>query len=64
MAGYMSAIVHLRLTHRLTAREVFIYDPFDSLLEGVSKLDPEEKNVIKQMVEGIMLKHQAKQLIN
>jgi len=41
--------------------------PDDSLLlllEGVSKLDPEEKHVIKQMVEGIMLKHQAKQLIN
>ena len=28
MAGYMSAIDHLKLTHRLTAREVFIYDPF------------------------------------
>ena len=41
--------------------------PDDSLLlllEGVSKLDPEEKHVIKQMVEGIMLKHQAKQLIS
>ena len=41
--------------------------PDDSLLlllEGVSKLDPEEKHVIKQMVEGIMLKHQAKKLIN
>jgi len=41
--------------------------PDDSLLlllEGVSKLDPEEKHVIKQMVEGIMLKHQAKQLLN
>ena len=34
------------------------------LLEGVSKLDPDEKHVIKQMVEGIMLKHQAKQLVN
>ncbi len=41
--------------------------PDDSLLlllEGISKLDPDEKHVIKQMVEGIMLKHQAKQLIS
>ena len=30
MAGYMSAIVHLRLSHRLTAREVFIYVPIYS----------------------------------
>lgn len=40
--------------------------PDDSLLlllEGVSRLDPEEKHVIREMVEGIMLKHQAKQLI-
>lgn len=33
------------------------------LLEGVSKLDPDEKHVIKEMIEGILLKHQAKQLI-
>lgn len=32
MAGYMSAIAHLRYTHSLTARKVFIYDPFDFLL--------------------------------
>ncbi len=33
------------------------------LLEGVSKLDPDEKHVIQEMVEGILLKHQAKLLI-
>ena len=30
MAGYISTIAHLRLNHRLTAREVFIYDPSNS----------------------------------
>ena len=41
--------------------------PDDSLLlllEGISKLDADEKHVIKEMVEGILLKHQAKQLIS
>lgn len=33
------------------------------LLEGISKLDAEEKHVIKEMIEGILLKHQAKQLL-
>ena len=35
----------------------------DLLLEGISKLDPEEKHMIKEMIEGVILKHQAKQLI-
>ena len=34
MAGYMYAIVHLRPTHRLTAREVFIYDPIDFAIDS------------------------------
>ena len=33
------------------------------LLEGITKLDDDEKHVIREMVEGILLKHQAKQLI-
>lgn len=33
------------------------------LMEGIAGLDPDEKHVIKQMVEGILLKHQAKRLI-
>lgn len=34
------------------------------LLEGVSHLDPDEKHVIREMVEGILLKHQARRLIS
>ena len=40
--------------------------PDDSLvllLEGISKLDPEEKHVIKEMIEAMLLKHQAKLLL-
>lgn len=40
--------------------------PDDSLLflmEGISMLDPDEKHVVREMVEGILLKHQAKRLI-
>ncbi|MEN9866179.1 MAG: hypothetical protein RL748_1769 [Pseudomonadota bacterium] len=40
--------------------------PDDSLLllmEGIAGLDPDEKHVIKEIVEGILLKHQAKRLI-
>lgn len=38
-------------------------DSLTLLLEGITKLDPDEKHVIREMVEGILLKHQAKQLI-
>ena len=40
--------------------------PDDSLLlllEGIGALDADEKHVIKEIVEGILLKHQAKRLI-
>ena len=33
------------------------------LMEGVSRLDPEEKRVIRELVEGILLKHEAKRLV-
>ena len=33
------------------------------LLEGVSRLGSDEKHVIKEMIEGIILKYQAKQLL-
>ncbi|MGD0962197.1 MAG: helix-turn-helix transcriptional regulator [Methylomonas sp.] len=39
--------------------------PDDSLLllmEGVSRLDTDEKFVIREMVEGILLKHEARRL--
>lgn len=38
-------------------------DSLTLLLEGITRLDPDEKHVIKELVEGILLKHQAKQLI-
>jgi len=38
-------------------------DSLNLLLEGISKLDPDEKKMIKEIIEGILLKHQAKQLI-
>ncbi|CAB1064771.1 hypothetical protein D1BOALGB6SA_9568 [Olavius sp. associated proteobacterium Delta 1] len=37
--------------------------PADDLryhFEAVSKLDPEEKTIIKELIEGILLKHDAK----
>jgi len=33
------------------------------LMEGVSRLDSEEKFVIRELVEGILLKHEAKRLV-
>ena len=38
-------------------------DSLGLLLERISNLDESEKHVIKEMIEGILLKHQAKQLI-
>jgi transcriptional regulator with XRE-family HTH domain len=41
--------------------------PDDSLLllmEGVSRLDSEEKFVIRELVEGILLKHEARRLVH
>ena len=41
--------------------------PDDSLLllmEGVSRLDTDEKFVIREMVEGILLKHEARRLVH
>jgi transcriptional regulator with XRE-family HTH domain len=34
------------------------------LLEGVSQLDPDEKHVIKELIEGILLKHHARRLFS
>ena len=38
-------------------------DSLNLLLEGIAGLDPDEKHVIKEIIEGILLKHQAKRLI-
>ena len=39
-------------------------DSLALLLEGITQLDPDEKHVIKEMVEGILLKHQARRLVS
>ncbi len=33
------------------------------LLEGVNQLDPDEKRVVKEMIEGMIVKHQTKQMV-
>ena len=38
-------------------------ESLNSLLEGISRLDPDEKNLLKELIEGMILKHQAKQII-
>ena len=41
-------------------------NPDDSLmllLEGVNKLDPDEKHVIREIIEGMIVKHQTKQIV-
>ncbi len=30
---------------------------------GVSRLDPDEKYVLKELVEGVLLKHEARRLV-
>jgi hypothetical protein len=34
------------------------------LFEGVSRLDPDEKKLIKELIESVMLKHDAKRYFN
>ncbi len=38
-------------------------DSLALLMEGVSRLDPDEKHVLKELVEGILLKHEARRLV-
>ena len=33
------------------------------LMEGVSRLDSDEKHIIRELVEGILLKHEARRLM-
>jgi transcriptional regulator with XRE-family HTH domain len=33
------------------------------LMEGVARLDPDEKHILRELVEGILLKHEAKRLV-
>lgn len=66
----LDVIKHLALALSVTSDQLIFEEgerqPDDSLtllLEGITRLDADEKHVIKEMVEGILLKHQAKQLI-
>ena len=38
-------------------------DSLALLLEGVSRLDPDEKHVVKEIIEGMLVKHQTKQMV-
>ncbi len=38
-------------------------DSLALLMEGVSRLDPDEKHVIRELVKGILLKYEAKRLV-
>jgi transcriptional regulator with XRE-family HTH domain len=33
------------------------------LMEGVARLDPDEKHILRELVEAILLKHEAKRLV-
>jgi len=55
--------------NRVSTRLVFEEDernPDDSLmllLEGVNKLAPDEKHVIREIIVGMIVKHQTKQMV-
>ena len=38
-------------------------DSLSLLMEGVSRLNPDEKHVIREIIEGMLVKHQTKQMI-
>ncbi len=38
-------------------------DSLTLLLEGVNRLDSDEKHVIREMIEGMLVKHQTKQMV-
>lgn len=38
-------------------------DSLTLLLEGVNRLDADEKHVIREMIEGMLVKHQTKQMV-
>jgi len=66
----LDVIKRLAIALSVTSDQLIFEDderqPDDSLtllLEGISRLDPDEKKMIKEIIEGILLKHQAKQLI-
>jgi transcriptional regulator with XRE-family HTH domain len=67
----LDVIKRLAVTLSVTADELIFEteerkadDSLLLLLEGVSQLDPDEKHVIKEIIEGILLKHQARRLFS
>jgi transcriptional regulator with XRE-family HTH domain len=56
----------------MVSADLLVFDrdergPDDELrfqFEAVSRLDPQEKEVVKSVLEGILLKHEAKRLIS
>lgn len=67
----LDVIKRLAVTLSVTADELIFEeeerkadDSLLLLLEGVSQLDPDEKHVIKELIEGILLKHQARRLFS
>lgn len=66
----LDVIKRLAIALSITSDELIFEDhernPEKSLMllfEGVSQLDAEGKHVVKEMIEGILLKHRAKQLL-
>jgi len=67
----MDVIKRMAIALSVTADELIFEEnerkPDDSLnllLEGVSRLDPDEKHVIREIIEGMLVKHQTKQMVN
>jgi len=67
----LDAIKRLALALCVTSDELIFGDgerqPDQELLflfEGVTRLDPDEKRLIKELIEGVMLKHDARRYVN
>ncbi|MCF6193721.1 MAG: helix-turn-helix domain-containing protein [Kangiellaceae bacterium] len=67
----LHAIKKLALALCVTSDELIFEDgerqPDQELLflfEGVTRLDPDEKRLIKELIEGVMLKHDARRYVN
>ena len=66
----LDVIKRLAVTLSVTTDQLIFEEnerqPDDSLMllmEGVSRLDTEEKFVIRELVEGVLLKHEARRLV-
>ena len=66
----LEVIKNIAIALSVTADELIFEEyerkPDDSLsllMEGVSHLNPDEKHVIREIIEGMLVKHQTKQMI-